>query len=216
MEASNDSPAASQQTIFQNPPGTVKGGTASSFDMQGTSSRSPSPDGKSNDLVSALQAAGGEKLKSVIRRIVGSTEVADDVLQQACETFLRRRDVEVNAPGGWFRRIAINLAFTHRRKAKRVGQIEISDPHPDTATATTLVELETQWQQFDELFDAALRSLSTDQMALVNLHYRRGMTLREIAAEWRVSEVAVRRRLNRTLTRLRVAMLRGGFSRADL
>jgi RNA polymerase sigma factor (sigma-70 family) len=184
--------------------------------MDGTLSGS-SPRGRQADaVVNALERAGGEKLRAVIRRIVGSTQVTEDVLQQACERFLRHSGDDLRSPGAWLRRVATNLAISHVRKNKRDAEVVFPDDAPELATACSSVERAAEWRDFDERFTAALGTLSAEQMKLIDLHYWREMTVKDIASLWGISVEAVQQRLTRALHRCRAAMIHGGIDRADL
>jgi RNA polymerase sigma factor (sigma-70 family) len=77
---------------------------------------------------------------------------------------------------------------------------------PELATASTVVESEAEYQQSMERFSGALGSLSGEQKRLIDLHYWRGMKVRDIAELWGKSVQAIEPRITRARNRLRAAV----------
>lgn len=202
--------AAPQQTGLENPTDEVLPPTASITAMDVTSSRSPPLGRHPDEWAQALESAGGERLRAYIRRMVGSTEVIKDILQDAHERFLLHSGRDKRAPGAWLRTVIVRLAVSHLRNKRRHAEVALPQEAPELATPAIVVESEVERLEWDERFSAALRTLSADQLSLIELHYWHGMKVGEIAARWGKSVEAVQQRLTRALRRLRAAMLPDG------
>jgi RNA polymerase sigma-70 factor, ECF subfamily len=159
-----------------------------------------------NEWASALESAGGERLRAELRRLVGGAEVIEDILQDTSERFLRHSGGGIRQPGAWVRTVAVRLALSHLRRKRRHAEVGLPEEAPELATAATVVESEAESLEFEERFAAAMRQLLPEQVSLIELHYVRGMTVEEIAVLWSKSGAAVEQRLTRVRNRLR-AML---------
>ena len=116
----------------------------------------------------------------------------------------------------WLRKVAFNLSLNHFRQLKRTAQTVPAEEAPELVTASTVVEGEAErWQSEVWLF-GVVSTLSHEEQHLIDLHYWRGMSIREIAAEWGKSVKAVQMRLTRTLKRLRATILSKNPNAADL
>jgi RNA polymerase sigma-70 factor (ECF subfamily) len=148
--------------------------------------------------------------------MVGNAEVIQDILQDAHERFLRHSGADKRAPGAWLRTVIVRLAVTYLRNRRRHAEVVLPQEAPELATASIVVESEVERLEWDEQFSAALRTLSADQLSLIELHYWQGMKVGEIAVRWGKSVEAVQQRLTRALRRLRAAMLPHGTNPASL
>jgi RNA polymerase sigma factor (sigma-70 family) len=205
--------AAMQQRKYKNPPKDPLWGVASIEDMEGTSSGSPP--GRGEELAKVLQGEGGKKLRASIRRLVGSQETMEDVIQQACESFLRYPQ-EIREPVAMLRTMATNQALSHLKWRRRHPQIALTDVLGELMAPTWTLESAQAWEQFDERLRGTLESLTEDQIQLVDRHYWQGLNVKQIAEENGMTQGAVKQRVTRLLHRLRMAMLGGGIRRGDL
>lgn len=123
--------------------------------------------------------------------------VAEEVAQEALLRAASRWEHvgELEAPGAWAHRVAINLATSQlrrrrvaRRARARLGVDGVA-PEPDTATALTV--------------RAALGRLPTDQRRLLVLRHVLGWTAVEIADLDRTRPATVRQQLRRAREALR-------------
>jgi RNA polymerase sigma-70 factor, ECF subfamily len=199
--------ALQQEKLESGPDGVLPAG-AFITGMDGTSSRSPPPGREADEWATALERAGGERLRTYLRRMVGSAEVTEDILQDACERFLRHVGGGGQASGAWVRGVTHNLAVSYLRRKDRRAEVELPEEVvPELVTVSTLVESEVEYQQSMERFSDALEALSVEQKRLIDLHYGRGMKVREIAQLWGKSVAAIELRLTRARNRLRAALL---------
>jgi RNA polymerase sigma-70 factor, ECF subfamily len=163
-----------------------------------------------------LEGAGGESLRTYVRRTVGSAEVTEDILQDTYEKFLRHVGRGKRASRSWLRKVAFHLTVSHFRQLQRHPEVVLAEEAPELATAPTVVESEAERREIEDWLSLAVRTLSTEQKNLIDLHYWQGMSVGEIAAKWGKSEEAVQQRLTRALNRLRAAMLSSGTNTAGL
>ena len=138
--------------------------------------------------------------------LTGSRWAAEDLAQEA---FLRaHRDWakvgEMVSPGGWVRRVALNLARSRWRRLRadatarlRVSAItETSRPGPDAES---------------EAFWAEVRNLPSRQAQAVALHYVEDLSVSEVATVLDVAEGTVKALLHQGRERLRQQLIAKGL-----
>jgi RNA polymerase sigma factor (sigma-70 family) len=134
--------------------------------------------------------------------IVGDAHRAEEIVQSAFERCYRRwsRVSQLDRPGAWVRRVAINEAISvarrsssERRAVQRVG----SQPASHVAATDTMAGVD-----HDGLW-AAVRALPGDQAAAIALRYGADLGINEIADTLQVSATAVKSLLHRGRTALR-------------
>ena len=128
------------------------------------------------DSILSAQAEG--ELVGYVRRMVGSEDVARDVVQSAYECLLEHRS-RVWSAEGWLHTTAHRLALDHLRERKRRprGRLEaLPAPGNDEWAADPQRRIETT-QQIERM----LQPLPGPQQQLVVLHCFYGLSCREIA-----------------------------------
>lgn len=138
------------------------------------------------------------RLVRAVTLLLGDRAVAEEIAQ---ETLLRvasrwERVRELQSPGGWAHRVAVNLATSQlrrrrleRRARSRMGGDVAAQPAVDTPTALAVRD--------------AVASLPPAQRRAVVLHHVLGWTAAEIADADGGSAEAVRQRLHRARATLR-------------
>ncbi|MGD2102634.1 MAG: SigE family RNA polymerase sigma factor [Acidimicrobiia bacterium] len=139
--------------------------------------------------------------------LTGSRWVAEDLAQEA---FLRaHRDWgnvgAMNSPGGWVRRVALNLARSRWRRlqTESAARLKISSsdhapgPEPDAA-------VEGFWRE--------VRRLPSRQAQAVALHYVEDLSVSEIAVVLGVAEGTVKALLHQGRQRLRRQLVAKGLA----
>jgi RNA polymerase sigma factor (sigma-70 family) len=77
-------------------------------------------------------------LRAFVRRIVGNTATAEDVVQQAFLNLLSRYEDTSQVPGAaYVKRTARNLALNHLRDARRRANVEIEVDEPECFADTS-------------------------------------------------------------------------------
>lgn len=76
-----------------------------------------------------LYEAESDRLRAFVRRVVGNSAIADDVVQQAFANLLGKSAEQAPANAAYVTQAARNLAFNHIRDARRRSEIEIPDAH---------------------------------------------------------------------------------------
>ena len=130
--------------------------------------------------------------------LTGNRWVAEDLAQEA---FLRaHRDWaqvgEMSSPGGWVRRVALNLARSRWRRLRSEtmarlrasARVETTDIQPDP-------EAEAFWDE--------VRGLPSRQAQAIALHYVEDLSVTEVAAVLGVAEGTVKALLHQGRERLR-------------
>ena len=143
--------------------------------------------------------------------IVGPGEAADvtqDVLLRAWRELPRLRDPDRFE--AWLRRILVNRCRdVGRTRRRRVTELEL-----DTAERAR-AEFGDGTHAIDQTadLDAALARLSTDQRAVIALHFAADLTLADVAESLDIPVGTVKSRLNAALGRLRAELPPNGSPR---
>ena len=164
-------------------------------------------DGVSDPILASRTAAGDTdafailvqrnlaSLRSFLRRMGASPDIADDLAQDALVTaFERIGDFRgEGAFGGWVRKIAARL---YLRALRSAGRLEPLDSAPEAYSAG---------HDAGELLDldAALERLPSLQRLCVSLQHGAGYTATEIAMALGLPEGTVKSHISRGLARLR-------------
>lgn len=140
-----------------------------------------------------------EAMFRTARAILQSDQDAEDAVQDAiCAAFASRaelREPEKFKP--WILRILTNKCYdTCRKRKNTVDLADVQDflPAPETDHAQRM----SLWQ--------AVLSLGADTRAAVTLFYYDGLSIREISRILGISEAAVKARLSRGRTRLKLLL----------
>lgn len=149
-----------------------------------------------------LVDAESRGLVAAATAIVGDRHRAEEIVQVAFERCYRRwnRVSQLDRPGAWVRRVAINEAISvarrtssERRALQRLGDQAASTP----AGADPLAALD------DEGLWSAVRGLPSEQSAAIALRYGADLGLDEIADTLGASVPAVKSLLHRGRATLR-------------
>lgn len=135
---------------------------------------------------------------SVAMRLCQCRDTAHDVTQEAfISAFRRLKQFRGDAPfWGWLRRVVINHAISHMRRAPKATIVELHENH-----AHTDGQQERIGQSMD--LEAALACLNEDDRTVVWLHDVEGYSHAEIAAVYGRTESFSKTRLSRARARLR-------------
>jgi RNA polymerase sigma-70 factor (ECF subfamily) len=153
----------------------------------------------------ALYESGYSRLVAQLTAVTGDVSEAEDVVQEAFVRAAQRWDLisQYDAPELWVRRVAINLAVSSLRRAKRSASImlrwgrdlepgEMAGPDSNDLDRVALV--------------TALRELPLKYRVVLALHYLADLDVRGIADELSIPEATVKTRLARGRRRLREAL----------
>ena len=121
--------------------------------------------------------------------ILGDPQEAEDAVQDAFLAFLEKAPDDLEHPGAWLMRVAVNSC---RSRLRRAWRREL--PLPDTLPAPGPEER----QELEELF-----ALPPEDRAVIHLFYYEGLSTGEIARLTGQAEGTVRSRLSRARSRLR-------------
>jgi len=143
----------------------------------------------------AFYAATYERLVGQLLVVVGSLEEAEDVVQEAfvraCGRWSHVRDYEV--PEAWVRRVALNLAASGLRRARRRAALLVRlGPAADVPALSVEGVALTR----------TLRRLPLRGREALVLHHVVGLSVQEIAGELGVPVGTVTARLSRARARL--------------
>jgi RNA polymerase sigma factor (sigma-70 family) len=137
--------------------------------------------------------------------IVGDRHRAEEIVQEAFERCFRRwsRVSQLDRPGAWTRRVAINEAISVARRSssehravQRLGEMAASAARTGT---DPLAELD------DDGVWAAVRALPRDQASAIALRYGADLSVEEVAETLQATVPAVKSLLYRGRAALRTA-----------
>lgn len=141
-------------------------------------------------------------LVAAVSAFVGDRHRAEEIVQDAFERCYRRwrRVSQLDKPGAWVRRVAINAAISstrrttsERRAVERLGARDAAGPSgPDPLDALDDFQV---W--------AAVRALPGDQAAAIALRYGADLSVDEVAATLEISTSAAKSLLHRGRSALR-------------
>lgn len=159
------------------------------------------------------------RVYAVAWRIVRRHDVADDVVQESFLRAYRSLDrFDTGRPfGPWIARIAANLAVSHLRSPV-AREEELPEGYGETATSSPGPLAGLLGAEAQQVLDAAVGALSTEQRAVFVLRVNEELPYREIAEALGLSIGTVMSRLSRARERLRGAVLpylRGGSPRRE-
>lgn len=161
--------------------------------------------------IESLLARGGA-LRRLARLLVRDAALADDVVQDAWLTVLRRPAASVRDPGGWLAGVVRHLARKALRKERRMAlrAQRGARPGPSLSTVDVAARLEA-----NERLASALRALPEPYRGAVVARYLDGLPPRAIAAATGVPVATVRSHLRRGLEQLRASMDAGPGGRTS-
>ncbi len=145
---------------------------------------------------------------SAARRMVNDDHLAQDVTQNVFTTLAQKARV-IRPPqtvGGWLYNTTRNLAMHAVRGERRRRERE------ETAVAMQSHETHSDTDRLMEQLEPAMAELDADDRDTLVLRYLEDRNLREVGAEFGISEDAARMRANRALERLRALLDRRGVS----
>lgn len=143
-------------------------------------------------------------LVAAVTAIVGDPHRAEEIVQDAFEQCYRRwrRVSQLDRPGAWVRRVAINAAISSTRsRASERRAVERLGARDASGAGST--------DPLDALADAALwsevRSLPGEQAAAIALRYVADLSIEDVAATLDISSTAAKSLLHRGRRALRAS-----------
>ena len=137
------------------------------------------------------------KMVALAAAVSGSRVFAEDLAQEAMHR-LDRNWAKVQgfqSPGGWVRRVTINLALSHRKRLANEAKARLRLAITPTTLPPIAAEHEPVWQ--------AVAALPRNQRAAVALHYLEDRSIEEIADILDISPSTARVHLHRGRQKLR-------------
>lgn len=149
---------------------------------------------------------------AVLRQLRGDAHLAQDVVQRVFVALARKAPALREQPAlvGWLytaaRLEAARAVRTEARRRKREqAALHMNSLHDDPAVPA-------DWKGLGPLLDDAMAQLSAADREAVLLRFFSGRTFPELARVFAVGEDAARKRVDRALEKLRLALARRGFA----
>src|ERR1051325_358951 len=163
---------------------------------------------RSEDAFSRLVERHLRMVLSAARRMIGDDHLAQDVTQNVFTTLAQKaRGIQPpQVVGGWLYNTTRHLAMHAVRGERRRRERE------EAAAAMQSRESESDTNRVLEQLEPAMAELDADDRDTLVLRYLEDRDLREVGAEFGISEDAARMRANRALERLRAVLGRKGVS----
>ncbi len=150
-------------------------------------------------------------LRRLARGLVGDSNQADDLIQDACVVLLDRPHT-VSDPVGWFAGTLRNLAWRSRRSEARRRDREQRFARGEAGISTDALVDRADWQN---ALVHRVHELREPYRTALLLHFMEEMSPRAIARQLQVSVNTVRTRISRGLQILREQLDRTGAGRAS-
>jgi RNA polymerase sigma factor (sigma-70 family) len=144
-----------------------------------------------------------------LRRVGGDTHLAEDVAQTVF-TDLARKAATLRARAtlsGWLylSTHAASAAVVRRERRRKARELTAHDMHPPTS------EPAPDWGQLRPVIDDAIVELKHEDREAVVLRFFEQRSFAEVGAALRLTEEAARKRVERSLEKLRVSLERRGI-----
>ncbi len=142
--------------------------------------------------IETVYEAEFRRLRAMVRRIVGNSSTAEDLVQQAFANMLAKFHRDETSPSSAYARMAVrNLALNHLRDMKRRAEVEIAGCDTEKAdlqpTPETIVLYRSELRRLLE----AIGSLPTRRREAFILNKIEGLSYDEIAERMRISRNTV-------------------------
>ena len=153
-----------------------------------------------DNAVEQLYAASFQRLVVQLYAVTGDLGVAQDVVQEAFVRLLvipQSRRAELANPETWLRRVAINLAYSLRRRRQGLNRVLSRLGPPPVAPDLSPDHVALM---------AAMLQLPADQRVVVALYYLADLPVTEVADTLGISPGTVKSRLARARPKLKALL----------
>ena len=147
-----------------------------------------------------------------LRRVGGDTALAEDVTQKVFNDLARKASTLTHRAtiSGWLYASA-HLASAAVVRGERRRKARETEAHLMQTTLSS-AEPDPDWAQLRPVIDDAIVALREDEREAIALRFFQKQSFAEIGAALRITEEAARKRVERALERLRVALGRRGVT----
>ena len=157
-----------------------------------------------HDAFSSLAASSTHRLYGIARAILGSSERAEDAVQDAL--VLAWRDIaglrDLDRFDAWLYRLVIRACYREAGRARRRALVELrllpGDREPSVALESAVVER--------DRIERGFQRLAPDHRAVLVLHHQLGLGLAEVAEILDIPVGTAKSRLFRALKTIRLAI----------
>lgn len=167
-----------------------------------------------------LVARWQSKIRGAVWRVLGSTEDAADITQEA---FLRafrglkafKREAKFSS---WIYQIALNLCRDSLRRKKNKSYVSLDEPEPQVPALVSSGPSPLELSEGNQLADRvrmAIQKLSEEQREVIILKEYEGLTFAEIAETLGLPTSTVKTRLYRGLVEMKQHLAREGVTSAS-
>lgn len=157
--------------------------------------------GGSPDALAELVRRNGGLVFAAARRQTGDHHLAEDVTQAVFLLLSRKaRQLQGRPVAGWLLKAT---RFVCRDAKRMLARRKYYERRAALMRTEAAAATEPDWEVYAGEFDGAMAGLSSADRDALTLRYLRGMKLREVGTAMGISEEAARKRVDRSLLRLR-------------
>ena len=141
---------------------------------------------------------------SAARRQMGGAELAEDVAQAVFLVLARKAQKVDGVLAGWLLGVTFNACRNAKRMAARRAYHERRAGVMKLQTAPSDPEI--VWSDYAPVIDVAMHRLRREDRDVIAMRFFRGTSFKEVGASLGINEEAARKRVERAVGRLRVAL----------
>lgn len=161
---------------------------------------------RDEDALRSLMDAWLPLVRTVCRRVLGRHDLVEDAVQETFLTLAREADHIHGHIGSWLYRTALNHAIDLRRSEQARSRREVHVGREQHQCEDFQAPAEHEF-----LLEECLGELDPAQRAVIHAYYFEGASQYAIAERCGVSQVAIKKRIDRALMTLRLKLVRRGI-----
>lgn len=164
--------------------------------------------GHDEEAFKEIMSAWLPLVRTVCQRVLGRSGLADDAVQETFLSLAKHAGEIHGNVGSWLYRTAMNHAIDLKRS-------EQSRHHRECQFGSDTLrnhDQQVEPAEYEFLLEVAMGELPSDQRRLIQSYFFSGLSQYELADQAGVSQVAIKKRLDRATMALRLKLIRHGVN----